>query len=95
MIFILVLIMCAVIVCLMYNACRCVELTEPMEIILARRISRLEQMRSKKELKVKELSFFKCKDNSESTTNKLKVLKLEIMLINNKIDKFSKFSSEL
>lgn len=95
MIFILSLFMCGVIIALMYNACRCVELNEPMEIMLARRISKLEQLRSKKELKVKELSFFKSKDNSESTTNKLKVLKLEIMVINNKIDKFSKFSSEL
>ena len=76
-----------------YLSCKSVELEEPMEIIVARRICRLKSAKNKKECKIKELCFFKNKNNKESNNTKIQSLKIEILYIKHEIDKLKSYGN--
>lgn len=75
------IIMLTLIFLVIHFACKYVELEHPMEIIIARRISRLEVMKSKKECKIKELRFYRNKSNKERFNVKIDTLRLELLMI--------------
>lgn len=79
--YLMVIIMLGIIFLTIHFACKYVEIEHPMEIIVARRISKLEMDKSKKECKIKELRFYKNKDNTDRNKVKIDALKLEIILI--------------
>lgn len=75
------ILMLTLIFLVIHFACKYVEVEHPMEIIIARRISRLQIMKSKKECKIKELKFYKNKNNKENTNLKINSLRLELFMI--------------
>ena len=79
--YLMVLVMLGIIFLFVHFACKYVEIEHPMEVIIARRISRCEIDKSKKECKIKELKLYKNKDNTDRYKVKIEALKLEIILI--------------
>jgi len=79
--YLMVITLLGIIFLFVHFACKYVEIEHPMEIIIARRISRLEMDKSKKECKIKELRFYKNKDSKDRYKVKIDTLKLEIILI--------------
>ena len=79
--YLMVIVLLGIIFLTIHFACKYVEIEHPMEIIIARRINRLKITKCKIECKIKELKFYKSKNNSDSTTTKLQALKLEMLLI--------------
>ena len=75
----------------MYAVSKRVELEEPMEIIVARRICKLKMAKNKKECKIKELNFMKNKRNVESNNIKIQALKIDIIYIKREIEKLKNY----
>lgn len=68
-----------------------VELEEPMEIIVARRICNLRIEKNKKECKIKELEFVKNKHNRESHSVRIQALRIELIYIQREIEKLKSY----
>ena len=79
--YLMVIALLVIIFLTIHFACKYIEVEFPMDIMVARRISRLEMDRSKKQCKIKELKFYKNKDNTDRYKVKIDALKLEILLI--------------
>jgi len=75
----------------MYVVSKRVELDEPMEIIVARRICRLRTIKNKKHCKIKELEFMRNKRNMENNNTKIQALKIDIFYIKREIEKLKNY----
>ena len=75
----------------MYVVSKRVELDEPMEIIVARRICRLRTIKNKKQCRIKELEFMRNKRNMENNNTKIQALKIDIFYIKREIDKLKNY----
>lgn len=75
----------------MYVVSKRVELDEPMEIIVARRICRLRTIKNKKQCKIKELEFMRNKRNMENNNTKIQALKIDIFYIKREIEKLKNY----
>ena len=89
--YLIVFAMVGLILLFTYLICKDVELNEPMEILVARRINKLRIQRCKKVLKMKELQFYRNKNNAQSTDDKLKMLKYEMLYIDTNLKKLLEF----
>ena len=89
--YLMVLVMLGIIFLFVHFACKYVEIEHPMEVIIARRISRCEIEKSKKECKIKVLKLYKNKDNTDRYKVKIEALKLEIILIEQEMLKLSSY----
>lgn len=76
---------------ILHFGCKYVELEHPMEIIIARRISRLQIIKSKKECKIKELKFSKSKRDRELINIKIDMLRLELLMIEREMTKLTNY----
>ena len=76
---------------LIYVVSKRVELDEPMDIIVARRICKLRTMKNRKECKIKELEFDKNRKNAEYRNSKVQALKIEIFYIKREIEKLKNY----
>lgn len=88
---ILMIIFASFITLLLYVVSKKVELDEPMDIIVARRICKLKIAKNKKECKIKELNFMKNKRNLESNNTKIQALKIDIVYIQREIEKLKNY----
>lgn len=75
----------------MYVVSKRVELDEPMEIIVARRICRLRTIKNKKQCRIKELEFMRNKRNMENNNTKIQALKIDIFYIKREIEKLKNY----
>ena len=75
----------------MYVVSKRVELDEPMEIIVARRICRLRTIKNKKQCRIKELEFMRNKRNMENNNTKIQALKIDIFHIKREIEKLKNY----
>ena len=89
--YLMVIVLLGIIFLTIHFACKHIELEHPMEIIIARRINRLKIMKCKKECKIKELKFYKSKNDSDTTTTKLQALKLEMLLIDGEMARLASY----
>ena len=89
--FVLIFILVGLTFFAMHLASKFTELEFPMDIIVARRICRLQNIKNKKECKIKELKFVKNKDNEDVVTRKVQSLRLEILIIEGEMLKLANY----